>query len=108
MKRRICRLIGHHAPTTAVWNEGYYFGLCERCSEALIRSASHRRWKPVPQNYTVVWRPISAELRAFRQAVDVDRPLLMSEGRKRGIVLSNVQERARKARANRTSASVED
>lgn len=51
----LCR-IGIHAPAPGeIWNDGLYFGHCERCSCHLIRNADGP-WTSVPAGYRVVWR----------------------------------------------------
>ena len=50
----LCR-IGRHRPAgERVWNDGWFFGRCERCGIELLSRG--RRWKPVPAGYRIVWR----------------------------------------------------
>lgn len=50
----ICRIGGHQAGESELWNAGYYFGTCRRCSRALIRSRGE--WQAVPKGHRIVWK----------------------------------------------------
>ncbi len=51
----LCRM-GFHAPVPRpVWNDGFFFGRCARCSCELIRGPQ-ARWTRVPAGYRVVWK----------------------------------------------------
>ena len=50
----LCR-IGRHTPgEERVWNDGWFFGRCERCGTELLSRG--RSWRPVPSGYRIVWR----------------------------------------------------
>jgi hypothetical protein len=50
----ICSLQGHTAFDPGVWNEGFCFSSCTRCSCDMIRTSD--LWSPVPAGYQVIWR----------------------------------------------------
>lgn len=50
-----CAIGGHRAEARQTYNGGYYFGLCRRCGDYLIRSA-HGEWRSVPPGHKVVWK----------------------------------------------------
>lgn len=50
----LCRLGRHQPPGQAVWNDGLFFGDCDRCGAALIRRP-HQGWTQVPPGYAVIW-----------------------------------------------------
>lgn len=50
-----CAIGGHKAEGRQTYNSGYYFGLCRRCGDYLIRSA-HGEWQSVPPGHKVVWK----------------------------------------------------
>lgn len=52
----LCRLGMHEPGRGPVWNDGYFFGFCERCACDLIRRP-RGKWKPVPRGYQVAWKP---------------------------------------------------
>ncbi|WP_380878748.1 hypothetical protein ACFB49_18430 [Sphingomonas sp. DBB INV C78] len=50
----LCRIGHHRSDVPGVWNDGLYFGSCDRCEAPLIRRPD-RSWTRVPDNYVVVW-----------------------------------------------------
>ena len=51
----LCRLAGHKAAPSNIWNNGHYFSRCTICDcEMIGRGGS---WRTIPRGYRVVWRP---------------------------------------------------
>lgn len=50
----LCKLGRHRSASNGVWNDGLFFGTCERCSTPLIRRPDEN-WAGVPRDYVVVW-----------------------------------------------------
>lgn len=50
----ICALVGHEAGPHPVYNSGFHFGRCRRCSRALVRAGPD--WRPVPKGHRIVWK----------------------------------------------------
>ena len=50
----LCKLGRHRSASMGVWNDGLFFGTCERCSAPLIRRPDES-WMGVPRDYVVVW-----------------------------------------------------
>jgi len=51
----LCAIGGHEAADGEVYNSGYWFSRCRRCSCDMIRAGG--AWETVPQGHRVVWRP---------------------------------------------------
>lgn len=51
----LCRIRFHAPVSRPVWNDGFFFGRCTRCSRELIRGPQ-ARWTRVPAGHRVVWR----------------------------------------------------
>ena len=51
----LCAIGGHEAAAGEVYNSGYWFSHCRRCTRNMIRSGGS--WEVVPQGHRVVWRP---------------------------------------------------
>lgn len=50
-------MIGWHRPAESdLWNNGYYFSHCERCSQPLIKRPNGK-WQEVPKGKQIVWKP---------------------------------------------------
>lgn len=56
----LCRILGHKASAEPVWNEGFYFSRCSRCSADLVRIPGEP-WH-IPRKAQVVWRTTRPEL----------------------------------------------
>jgi hypothetical protein len=50
----LCALGGHEAAANEVYNGGYYFSRCRRCSRDMIRCGA--AWQMVPNGHRVVWK----------------------------------------------------
>ncbi|HEX8365750.1 MAG TPA: hypothetical protein VF603_10770 [Allosphingosinicella sp.] len=50
----LCFIQGHSASDEQVWNRGYSFSRCRRCSCDMIRSDAD--WDVVPRGHRVVWK----------------------------------------------------
>jgi hypothetical protein len=50
----LCGIFGHGPRDTGLWNEGYFFTRCRRCSCDLIRTDGS--WSPLPHGYQVSWK----------------------------------------------------
>jgi hypothetical protein len=51
----LCRLAGHKAAPSNIWNNGHFFSRCTICDcEMIGRGGS---WRTIPRGYRVVWRP---------------------------------------------------
>ena len=50
----LCRVGWHQADSDEVYNSGYYFGRCARCSRDMIRFGG--AWQRVPVGHKVVWK----------------------------------------------------
>jgi len=50
----LCGILGHGPADTGLWNEGYFFTRCRRCSCDLIRTDGS--WTPLPRGYQVSWK----------------------------------------------------
>jgi hypothetical protein len=50
----LCFIQGHFPSDEQVWNRGYSFARCRRCSCDMIRSDAD--WEVVPAGHRVVWR----------------------------------------------------
>ncbi len=50
----LCWILGHGARGHGLWNEGYFFTDCRRCSCDLIRTDGS--WSPLPHGYRVIWK----------------------------------------------------
>ena len=50
----LCHIHSHQPAGSETWNQGYYFGRCERCGSDLIRAGG--AWEPVPHGHRVVWK----------------------------------------------------
>jgi hypothetical protein len=51
----LCAIGGHEAAPGEVYNSGYWFSRCRRCTRDMIRAGGS--WEVVPQGHRVVWRP---------------------------------------------------
>lgn len=50
--------MGVHTPLPSnIWNDGYYFTQCGRCGREMLKPGGGDRWRPVPKNYRIVWKP---------------------------------------------------
>lgn len=50
----LCTVQGHAPSSEQVWNRGYSFAKCRRCSCDMIRSDGE--WRTVPRGHKVVWK----------------------------------------------------
>ena len=50
----LCAIGGHEANAGEVYNSGYWFSRCRRCSRDMIRAGG--AWDLVPRGHRVVWR----------------------------------------------------
>ena len=50
----LCRIGRHRPADERVWNDGWFFGRCDRCGTDLLSRG--RSWKPVPAGFRIVWR----------------------------------------------------
>lgn len=50
----LCFIQGHSPSDEQVWNRGYSFARCHRCSCDMIRSDAD--WEAVPRGHRVVWK----------------------------------------------------
>lgn len=50
----LCFIQGHEPSDEQVWNRGYSFARCRRCSCDMIRSDAD--WEAVPRGHRVVWK----------------------------------------------------
>jgi hypothetical protein len=50
----LCAIGGHEAAAGEVYNSGYWFSRCRRCTRDMIRAGGS--WEVVPQGHRVVWR----------------------------------------------------
>ena len=55
----LCELGWHRADPLARWNAGYYFTVCDRCGQDLVRTA-YGGWQ-IPRGYRVVWQSKAPE-----------------------------------------------
>ena len=51
----LCAIGGHEAAPGEVYNSGYWFSRCRRCTRDMIRAGGS--WEIVPSGHRVVWRP---------------------------------------------------
>jgi hypothetical protein len=51
----LCAIGGHEAAAGEVYNSGYWFSRCRRCTRDMFRAGG--TWEVVPQGHRVVWRP---------------------------------------------------
>jgi hypothetical protein len=79
MKSLLCALGGHEAAEAEIYNSGYYFSRCRRCSRDMIRSGA--AWREVPPGHRVVWKggchshSMEPDLRPFMPIVHRDEKL---------------------------------
>jgi hypothetical protein len=50
-----CTIAGHDADRGPVYNAGYYFSVCRRCGDHLVRTA-RSGWAPAPRGHRIVWK----------------------------------------------------
>ncbi len=50
----LCGIFGHGPRDTGLWNEGYFFTRCRRCTCDLIRTDGS--FTPLPHGYQVSWK----------------------------------------------------
>lgn len=50
----LCAMGGHEAGGEQVYNGGYYFARCTRCSRDMVRCGA--AWQMVPSGHRVVWK----------------------------------------------------
>ena len=74
----LCRLGWHEADRGEVYNEGYYFSSCIRCSRDMIRFGG--AWQLIPTGHRVAWRT-----GRFNHSIEPDfgrfLPVLVAESR---------------------------
>ena len=50
----LCAITGHEAHRREVYNSGFHFSRCRRCSRDMIRAGGE--WRMVPGGYRVAWK----------------------------------------------------
>lgn len=83
-----CRTGAHSPVASNVWNDGYYFSECARCGREMIKAGGTDRWRPVPKNYRIVWKPRTEDDVDWAPGKAVDlaaRPPLVGTGLRSGI-----------------------